>query len=56
MTVVHTSKENIQKMSDVTYLNTDNDQGSQQKFMEKNKEIQEEKLIFFESIPKNIRL
>jgi hypothetical protein len=46
MTVVDTSRENILKMSDVTYLSTDDDQGSQRKIDGKrNKEIKEEKLI-----------
>jgi hypothetical protein len=50
MTVVDTSRENIQEKSRVTYLRIDDDQGSQRKIDVKGTERSKKKNSFFEPI------
>jgi hypothetical protein len=52
MTVVDTSKEIIQEMSDVTYLNTDDDQGSRRKIHGKEQRDPRRKTHFLSLYPK----
>jgi hypothetical protein len=52
MTVVDTSRENLQKMSDVTYLSTFDDQGSRQKIDGKEQRDQRRKTHSLSLYPK----
>jgi hypothetical protein len=52
MTVVDTSRENIQKMSDVIYLSTDDDQGSRRKIDGKEQRDQRRKTHSLSLYPK----
>jgi hypothetical protein len=54
--VVDTSRKNIQKMSDVIYLSTGDDQGSRRNINGKKQRDQRRKTHSLKSIPKNIRL
>jgi hypothetical protein len=52
MTVVDTSRENIQKMSGVTYLSTFDDQGSRRKIDGKEQTDQRRKTHYLSLYPK----